>query len=352
MQQVSSVDVHFIVQELQNLKGAKIVKIYQYSIKELMFQLHIPGTGTRFLYIFLPHALFLSEERIPSLEQPPMFCMVLRKHLTNARIQGVKQIQSERVVEIEISTKAGTFFLMVEVFSKGNFIVCDENKKIILPMESITWRARALKRGEPYISPIGCDTIALSEEEFMTTIQTSTRDNISTILAVDLGVGGDYAEEICVRADIDPKAPQEKCDLKKIYTTWKDLLASKIRATITDGMATPFPFQKEKQKEMESFNAALSEIELADKEKAPSPGQQKQDKQSHILKTQQEQLIVFKKDIQENQQKAELMYERYPELQEVFAIVQEKKQGWKAKLVKHPLVKKFNEKDQTVEVEL
>ncbi|MEI3062665.1 MAG: NFACT family protein [Oscillospiraceae bacterium] len=36
--------------------------------------------------------------------EPPMFCMLLRKHLTGARIVSISQPENERMLELEIDT--------------------------------------------------------------------------------------------------------------------------------------------------------------------------------------------------------------------------------------------------------
>ena len=68
---------------------------------------------------------------------PPMFCMLLRKHLTGAKIVSVTQPSSERMLDIELSAydEMGVSVrrhLMCEMLGKHpNLILTDENDRII-----------------------------------------------------------------------------------------------------------------------------------------------------------------------------------------------------------------------------
>ena len=68
---------------------------------------------------------------------PPMFCMLLRKHLIGARIIGINQLLAERVLEIVLST-VNTFGdivekrLIVELIGSVSNIILIDDKNIII----------------------------------------------------------------------------------------------------------------------------------------------------------------------------------------------------------------------------
>ena len=79
----------------------------------------------------------LTEHRFENPASPPMFCMLLRKHLTSARISGVEQPQSERILELTLETQdaMGVYAekrLVVEMIGRiSNIILIDAGGLII-----------------------------------------------------------------------------------------------------------------------------------------------------------------------------------------------------------------------------
>ncbi|MBQ8808524.1 MAG: NFACT family protein [Clostridia bacterium] len=129
-----------IAHELESeLVGAKIEKIHQPERDEIL--LIIKGNlGGRKLVLSASSANarmhFVSESK-ENPAAPPMFCMLLRKHLTGGKIVSVKRLGYERVVDIEISCRneLGDLtkrHLVCEIMGRNsNIIFLDENRRII-----------------------------------------------------------------------------------------------------------------------------------------------------------------------------------------------------------------------------
>ncbi len=94
-----------VVHELQNaLSGAKIDKIYQPSRDEVVLALRAPAGNVKLLLSANPshpraHLTQISRENP---DKPPMFCMLLRKHLSGARLLELVQPPMERVVDMRL----------------------------------------------------------------------------------------------------------------------------------------------------------------------------------------------------------------------------------------------------------
>ena len=70
--------------------------------------------------------------------------------------------------------------VVVELFSKGNIILCDEDMNIISPLEIQKWKARTIRPKEDYKFPEArVDPFKLSEKEFSDIIGKSDKENIS-----------------------------------------------------------------------------------------------------------------------------------------------------------------------------
>lgn len=129
-----------IVCELDSmLTGAKIEKIHQPERDEILLVLK-GKTGQKKLVISANSAnarIHLVEESKENPLTPPMFCMLLRKHLTGGRIESIKRLGFERAVDIEISCRnelgdLTVRHLVCEAMGRNsNIIFLDENKRII-----------------------------------------------------------------------------------------------------------------------------------------------------------------------------------------------------------------------------
>ena len=96
-----------VKEELTGLvAGRKIDKVQQPERDILILTLR-GGTETCRLLLSAGHGdmrVHLTEHRFDNPASPPMFCMLLRKHLTGARILGITQPPAERVLEFVLET--------------------------------------------------------------------------------------------------------------------------------------------------------------------------------------------------------------------------------------------------------
>ena len=81
--------------------GAKVEKIHQPSRDTVIFQLRCEGSREKLLFAPNPAAprLHLTGATPENPPEPPMFCMLLRKHLTGARLSDIRQLPMERMAQ-------------------------------------------------------------------------------------------------------------------------------------------------------------------------------------------------------------------------------------------------------------
>ncbi len=149
------------------LQGAKIGKIQQPETDELIMQLYCPADGKRrrLLICISPQGarLHLTKLHRENPQQPPLFCMVLRKHIQGGRIAAIKQISSDRILRLNIETVSEMGYsankcLVCETMGRhSNIILLDsESGKIIDSAKRISIdlnRYRQILPGMPYIPP-------------------------------------------------------------------------------------------------------------------------------------------------------------------------------------------------------
>ena len=126
-----------VVKELSpQITGSRIEKIQQPARDQVVLLLR----GSRRLYLNAGGSqprLHLTEQVRDNPSQPPMFCMLLRKHLSGGVIESVRQEPLERVVTLTVLAadelgERNRFTLVWEGMPRrANLILCDRDGRII-----------------------------------------------------------------------------------------------------------------------------------------------------------------------------------------------------------------------------
>lgn len=162
---------YFFEEQKDFFVGARLNKIQQPTRREFIFTLRNMGETKQFYVNINPqiyHVCFMSKDNsqkrmleIP--QKPPMFCMLLRKYLENARIAKIELPENERILEFYIETynelKDKIYLcLAIELMGKhSNIILYNTDTNIIIGcahnVGSDKSREREIYGGIPYIYP-------------------------------------------------------------------------------------------------------------------------------------------------------------------------------------------------------
>ncbi len=118
--------------------------------------------------------------------------MLLRKHLEGKKIASIEQEGFDRIIKISTNSS----LLIFELFSSGNVILCSSSGEIIMPLRRQEWRDREIKPKTLYKLP------PVTKGPFSLELFDSEKEIVKA-LAVEMGLSGPYAEEVCLRARID-----------------------------------------------------------------------------------------------------------------------------------------------------
>ncbi|MDY9922826.1 ribosome rescue protein RqcH [Methanobacterium sp.] len=226
MKAMSNVDLYAISHELDELlKEARVQKAYQPTRDTVIIRFHVPGKGR--VDVAFQAGLRVHTTQYPpeNPKVPPSFPMLLRKHLKNATVKGVRQHNFDRILEIDIQ-KEHRFTLVVELFSQGNIILLDEDNRIILPLKHRHAQGRKITSKEEYQYPEerGIHILNVELEDLKDLFANSDSDLIRTLARS--GLGGMYSEEIFLRSGVDKKLPAHEVsesDVEAIYQSMTEL---------------------------------------------------------------------------------------------------------------------------------
>ncbi|HHU20036.1 MAG TPA: fibronectin/fibrinogen-binding protein [Bacilli bacterium] len=200
----------------EQLLAGRILKIYQPTSTELVFQIRNNRKNKQLL--LSAHSSYsrihLTETKQQNPAQPPMFCMVLRKHLIGSFIEDIVQYKNERIIEIsfrgvnEIGDQLSRK-LIIEIMGKhSNIILIDQEKghiidsiKHISPNQS---RYRTVLPGQTYIYPPNQDKLdpfTTDQAKVEMTLNESEENFSKTLVQNFMGISPLIANEVVLQTE-------------------------------------------------------------------------------------------------------------------------------------------------------
>ena len=243
---------------------AKIEKVLQPQNDEIDLIIKHAGNVRRLVFNVGPNAprLQLSDTAKENPIKAPMFCMLLRKYFTGARIVGVTQPGFDRIADFEVSCYdemgfAVTKHIICEIMGKyANLIVTDGEMKVLAALKIIDFAASTVRQvlpGLKYQIPAKQDKLSPAEtcravffeklaefpsgrsgEKFIT----QTYSGIATQIAHELvyRVSGGIDTPVC---NIDPER------FFAVFSEWQTLLVEEKytpTAIYSDGVPVDYSY--------------------------------------------------------------------------------------------------------------
>lgn len=340
IKELSALDLHYLIKEFKPIVGSRVDNIYQKEAS-VFIVFHVPSIGKKILKIMLPNYIYLTDFKEEMPEKPPQFCVIARKYLKGARLIEISQIGFERILKLTFTAKEMVFYLAIELFSKGNIIICNKEMKIIYPMSVQKWKDRTIKGGLMYSYPKKeIDVFKASKEDLQNLLRNTSLDSIVVFLATEIGFGGKYAEVICINAKIDKKASPKSIDVDKLYSSITSLLET-TKPELNSNL-DKFLTERSIIQENTASNKVYSD---------------KKTKVEKIIEMQTESIKKQEAIIEESGVKADLVYQNYKLIADILAEMKEikKKYSWdeiKAKLKSHKIIKGIEEKSGKITLEI
>ena len=232
-----------VVHEIKSVaEGGRIEKIYQPEKDEIILQMRTTVGGKRLLINAgsnCPRMSFTSAQRENPM-QAPMFCMLLRKHLTGACLSSIEQLGFERVAKLCFDTRDEMGYdckkyLIAEIMGKySNLIFADENMKVIASLKTIDFTTSSLRQvlpGMRYELPPPQDKLDPTKttyEEFLSAYSNTPKDKSieKFITTTYLGIATSIAREIAHRACGRFDASLAECPADKLYPVFESIYLS------------------------------------------------------------------------------------------------------------------------------
>ena len=241
----------FFEENKKFLINARVQKVQQPTRREVILHLRNNGESKK-LYININpsfcHICFMNKENelkrnIEIPKQPPMFCMLLRKHIEGARIISVNNPEFERIIELtfenynEIGDRIEEC-LSIELMGKhSNIVLYNADNNIILGcahnIGAEKSKERELSGGLPYVYPPKQDKKNLLQTRFdwfKSAILKSDDTLKKTVAQRYFALSQAMVEEICTKTGIDSNITAKSAsetELQHLFVTLHEFLDSK-----------------------------------------------------------------------------------------------------------------------------
>ncbi|SFA42015.1 Predicted component of the ribosome quality control (RQC) complex, YloA/Tae2 family, contains fibronectin-binding (FbpA) and DUF814 domains [Parageobacillus thermantarcticus] len=215
-----------VVNELQQaLEGGRITKIHQPAVYELVLQIRSHGRNYKLLLSAHPSyaRVHLTNETYDNPAEPPMFCMLLRKHLEGSIIEAIRQVDFDRIVIIETKGRdeigdIHTKQLIAEIMGRhSNIILVDKETNTIIDsikhLSPSVNRYRTVLPGHEYIAPPShgkINPLEATEETVVKKIDFHAGKLADQLVATFSGISPLFAKEAVFRAGLANRATLPK----------------------------------------------------------------------------------------------------------------------------------------------
>ncbi len=199
------------------LKGGRINKIHQPFKNEIILAVRANGVNHKLLLSAHPSyaRVQITNEQYDNPNEPPMFCMLLRKHLEGFIIEDIKQAGLDRMIIFEVKgrNEIGDISykqLIVEIMGRhSNIIIVDKNRNVILDsIKHISFAVnshRAIMPGQEYIMPPQqekLNPLEAVEEDVLRVVDFNAGKIDKQLVANFAGVSPVLAREITFKAGL------------------------------------------------------------------------------------------------------------------------------------------------------
>ncbi|QWG60023.1 Rqc2 family fibronectin-binding protein [Bacillus mycoides] len=236
-----------ITHEIANsLKTGRISKIYQPSKYEVL--LHIRANGKNQKLILSSHPTYarmhLTNQNYNSPALPPMFCMLLRKHLEGGFIEKIEQIDLERIIQITVRSRneigdESVKTLVIEIMGRhSNIILVDTKTNVILDslkhVSLAVNRHRTVYAGAEYVAPPAQHKVnpllIETEDDFIKPLDFLSGNMDKQLVGAFMGISPLFAKEVVKKAGM----ANEKALSEAFFSLQKPLLTHQyVPAMIT-----------------------------------------------------------------------------------------------------------------------
>ena len=227
---LTSPDIRELVSGWQILIGSRVDQFGRPDSNKLILKLRNREKGTFRLVLDLNGWAYLTKSSITTESNQGAFVNQVRSKIKKSRLEVIEQLNGDRVISFVFARKDEKINLIFEFFHKGNAILCDGDK-IIMVMRQQKFRHRKLMANENYMLPPGFNPFTSNLDEYREKLLASER-MLGASLTIDCNLGGEISNLVCQNLDLVSSLNVPESKIEMIYSEIKNVLNDKIEPKI------------------------------------------------------------------------------------------------------------------------
>lgn len=235
--ELSGIELHYLVNKISSkiTSSYYVSNISSITKNSILLKLHHP-TESDINLIVSTKGIWITNKKYKQMEESQLLS-ILSREIERAKINSVSQPGSERIFFLHFMNKDNKERkLAVEIFGKGNIILCDESMRILWILNPVEVRHRILKTGLEYVLPPnrGEDVFQISLEGMIKNRDTQPENtDLVRWLAKCTSLPRKYVEEILLQSGISAKYANHLSDndVQIIYDKTKEITSKVVDET-------------------------------------------------------------------------------------------------------------------------
>ena len=235
--ELSGIELHYLVNKISSkiTSSYYVSNISSITKNSILLKLHHP-TESDINLIVSTKGIWITSKKYKQMEDNQLLS-ILGREIERAKINSVSQPGSERIFFLHFINKDNKERkLVIEIFGKGNIILCDESMKILWILNPVEVRHRILKTGLEYVLPPnrGEDVFQITLEGMKKSRQTQPENtDLVRWLSKCTSLPRKYVEEILLHSGISTKYANNLSDndVNDIYYKTKEITSKVIDET-------------------------------------------------------------------------------------------------------------------------
>lgn len=234
-----------LISELRVAIDCRVDKIFQPSRDELVILLRSAGLHKRLLFCTKPGIarVHFTEQNPENPAVPPMFCMLMRKHLSGAKLLEITQTECDRIINFcflatdEMGDRKRLTLIAELIGNQANIILVDENKRIIdsVRRTDLESSARLILPGAIYEPPSPQGKLTPDSPLFLERLKSLGADSLSdALLNTAAGLSPLAAREIAFAVTAD------NCPVNALKNEQLEALLSLLNSLYNGENAEPY----------------------------------------------------------------------------------------------------------------
>jgi len=222
-----------LVHELnEKIINGRIHKIYQPHQTDLIF--HIRSTIGNVILLLSANPTYprvqLTNETYVNPMEPPMFCMLLRKHLEGGIIENIEQVSNERIIHLDLKNKSElgdiqNKRLIIEIMGRhSNIILINKDTNLIIDgINHVTPSISSYRQvlpGREYVTPPDqkkMNPLLITEADFLSHLYLNEGKIDNQLIHTFEGMSPSVAREILHQSGLPTKE-----NLWRTFSQWMD----------------------------------------------------------------------------------------------------------------------------------